>query len=162
MKVSQLGSLDGPEILNAGTRLLTNNEVLQHVEGLKAKYKTEGREKSIPNNLKDMLKNVSEILTLDPQTGQRTRTPISNTQIAKLASILAREPYKLLSTEIAGIMNQVPRNSIELCLIVEEGEERFSEEQLEEMVGLVERYLVEAPVVKEVERGDEKGKGAET
>ncbi|RDI77912.1 hypothetical protein Vi05172_g12166 [Venturia inaequalis] len=94
-----------------------------------------------------MLKNVSEILTLDPQTGQRTRTPISNSQIAKLASILAKEPYKLLSTEIAGVINQVPRNTIDLGLIVEEAEERFSEELLEEMVGLVGKYLAEAPVV---------------
>ncbi|KAE9973935.1 hypothetical protein BLS_003334 [Venturia inaequalis] len=90
---------------------------------------------------------VSEILTLDPQTGQRTRTPISNSQIAKLASILAKEPYKLLSTEIAGVINQVPRNTIDLGLIVEEAEERFSEELLEEMVGLVGKYLAEAPVV---------------
>ncbi|TLD32610.1 CGRP receptor component [Venturia nashicola] len=101
----------------------------------------------MPNGLKDMLKNVSEILTLDPQTGQRTRTPISNTSIAKLASILAKEPYKLLSTEIAGVINQVPRTTIDLGLIVEEAEDRFSEELLEEMVGLVDKYLVEASVV---------------
>jgi len=49
----------------------------------------------------------------------------------------------LLSTEIAGIINQIPRTSIELCLIVEEGEERFKEEELEEMVELVKKYLVE-------------------
>ena len=76
-------------------------------------------------------------------TQQRTRQPISNTQISRLASILAKEPYKLLSTEIAGIVNQIPRTSIELCLIVEEGEERFKEEELEEIVALVVKYLVE-------------------
>lgn len=90
---------------------------------------------------------VSEILTLDPQTGQRTRTAISNAKIAKIASILAGEPFKLLSTEIAGIVNQVPQNTIDLGLIVEEAEERFSEELLEEMVGLVGKYLVVEPVV---------------
>lgn len=41
------------------------------------------------------------------------------------------------------MVNQVPRSSTELCLIVEEGEERFNEEQLEEIVGLVGKYLVE-------------------
>jgi len=86
---------------------------------------------------------VTSILSLDPITQQRTRQPISNAQISKLASLLANEPYKLLSTEIAGIINQIPRTSIELCLIVEEGEERFKEEELEEMVELVKKYLVE-------------------
>lgn len=47
------------------------------------------------------------------------------------------------------MVNQVPKSSIELCLIVEEGEERFSEEQLEEIVGLVEKYLVEEVKVEE-------------
>lgn len=45
------------------------------------------------------------------------------------------------------MINQVPRNTIDLGLIVEEAEERFSEELLEEMVGLVGKYLAEAPVV---------------
>lgn len=40
-------------------------------------------------------------------------------------------------------MNQIPQTTIELCLIVEEGEERFKEEELEEMVELVKRYLVD-------------------
>lgn len=46
------------------------------------------------------------------------------------------------------MVNQVPRTTIDLGLIVEEAEERFSEEQLEEMVGLFGNYLVvETPVV---------------
>jgi DNA-directed RNA polymerase subunit F len=86
---------------------------------------------------------VTSILKLDPVTQQRTREPISNAQISRLASILSKEPYKLLSTEVAGVINQIPRTSIELCLIVEEGEERFKEEELEEIVALVAKYLVE-------------------
>lgn len=54
------------------------------------------------------------------------------------------------------MVNQVPKSSIELCLIVEEGEERFSEEQLEEIVGLVEKYLVEEVKVEERRRWRER------
>jgi DNA-directed RNA polymerase subunit F len=57
---------------------------------------------------------------------------------------LKAKPYKLLAAEILQILNHVPRNVTELSMLLEEAEERFTEERLEAIVAIVKRTMAKS------------------
>jgi hypothetical protein len=48
-----------------------------------------------------------------------------------------RVKYKLLPAEINQLLSHPPKTRTELVLVVEEGEERFDEDVLDEMISLI-------------------------
>jgi hypothetical protein len=46
-------------VIVPGSRQLTNGEVLQHVQHLESRFKSQKREKTVPSGLKDAIKDVS-------------------------------------------------------------------------------------------------------
>jgi hypothetical protein len=82
---------------------------------------------------------VKSILTLPTQpTGRANFTPET---IHELTTILHAKPFKLLQAEILQILNHVPRNVIELGMLLEDADERFTEERQEEMVGIIAKVM---------------------
>ena len=78
----------------------------------------------------------------DSSNGDPQHPSFSPEVFVTLASQLKREPFKLLHAEILQIFNIVPRNRMELVMIVEEGEDRYNDEVLEQMLQLIEDVLV--------------------
>lgn len=55
----------------------------------------------------------------------------------KLAKTLKGDPWNLMKGEILMILNHRPPNRAVLCTLIEEYEERFTESQLDDLVGIV-------------------------
>jgi hypothetical protein len=78
-----------------------------------------------------------------------------------LTRILKGRKYGLMESEVMQIFNQVPRDREELVMVLEDAEERFKEEVLDEMVGVIGDVLVhgkgldDVGVPKEDENGGE-------
>jgi DNA-directed RNA polymerase subunit F len=54
---------------------------------------------------------------------------------------LHAKPFKLLQAEILQILNHVPRTVDELGMLLEDVEQRFSDEKQEEMVAIISRIM---------------------
>jgi DNA-directed RNA polymerase subunit F len=58
-----------------------------------------------------------------------------------LTTTLHAKPFKLLQAEILQILNHVPRNVTELGMLLEDVEQRFSDEKQEEIVAIIARVM---------------------
>jgi hypothetical protein len=72
----------------------------------------------------------------DDSATPSTTVPSISMPLVSLAETL-RVKYKLLPAEINQLLSHPPKTRTELVLVVEEGEERFDERVLDEMIALI-------------------------
>ncbi|KAF2020145.1 hypothetical protein BU24DRAFT_459753 [Aaosphaeria arxii CBS 175.79] len=131
-------------IINPQSSLLSNHEVLLHVRAVDAEYTGEdstSRARTKPPGLKNMLQDTIQYLTSADQNSALAAMAEGHAErpmtLYKGPHSLFRrlaEKYTLNKAEYLQIYNLRPASLIVLCLIIEEWDTRFSEEQMEEMV----------------------------
>ncbi|KAI9311262.1 HRDC-like protein [Dichotomocladium elegans] len=116
-------------IKNARAGLLSNFEVLQLLnEQQEFQRATQEKDASIeyPENLRTIQFELTEYLN---------QSPCSTQDEAQVKSFLdAFSKYDLMLAEKLQILNLRPKSPVELYLLIEECEERFGEQELEEML----------------------------
>ena len=117
------------EVLNKTAAMLSNYEVLQILE----EYANEKKDKSKMSKRDQHLSTVTyetiKYLNETPSVNQNQET------IQKVVRLL--EPFQLTKAEKLQLVNLRPTTPVELSLIIEESEERISEEQIDEILDIV-------------------------
>ncbi|KAJ8968642.1 hypothetical protein NQ314_002202 [Rhamnusium bicolor] len=114
------------EIVNANCATLSNYEVLKHLQKVKeSKMKHKGQLATITYETIRYLENA-------PCNDQ---SPQNITECLK-----ALAPYNLNKTEKLMIINTPPTTALEIQLMIEESEERLTEEQVEQILDIITRY----------------------
>ncbi|ERL88562.1 DNA-directed RNA polymerase III subunit RPC9 [Dendroctonus ponderosae] len=115
------------EVLNSNSASLTNYEVLKHLQKIKdAKKKHKGQLATI----------TYETLHYLEETPCKSQTPTNLSEC-----IRELEPFNLNKNELVMIMNTPPTTPLEIQLMIEESEERLTEEQVQELLTILERYF---------------------
>jgi hypothetical protein len=160
------------QILNPGLTPLTNAEVLRHVADVQTRYYAPDSYREPPQTLKSILRDVRTILERPSQPTvavQRPEKPFSKPKrnplvsdsrvIVALTRKLRGGKFRLLQSEVLQIFNHVPRDREKLSMLLEDAEQRFSEEALDEMVAVIEDVLVHGRGLEDVAMsGAENGK----
>ncbi|KAL0074685.1 HRDC-like protein [Phycomyces blakesleeanus] len=120
------------KITNACAALLSNYEVmalLDERQNIQIELQRNDASIEYPENLRTIQFEVTEYLKTSPCS---TQTP------AQLKDFLdALKPFKLTRAERLQILNLRPKSAVEIYLIIEECEERFSEDDLENMLNII-------------------------
>nr|CAD7610838.1 unnamed protein product [Timema genevievae] len=111
--------------INANAATLSNYEVLTLLQELRGSQKRTN--------------NQSQLATITYETIKYLQDTPCNLQTPEMIHkfLKALEPYKLTKAEKLLLLNNPPKTPLEIQLIVEESEERFSDEQVEELLQLV-------------------------
>ncbi|KAI9473455.1 MAG: HRDC-like protein [Benjaminiella poitrasii] len=120
------------QIKTVRSALISNCEVLKLLEECQEIQKRDQKiDPTIeyPEHLRTIQYELTEYLR---QTPSSTQSP---EQIAAFLQALSK--YELTKAEKLQILNLRPRSTVEIYLIIEECEERFSEEDLEDMINCV-------------------------
>ncbi|KAI7906377.1 HRDC-like protein [Cokeromyces recurvatus] len=120
------------QIKSVRSALITNYEVLRLLEECQeAQMRDQKLDPTIeyPEHLRTIQYELTEYLRQSPVN---TQTP---DQISNFLQALSK--YDLTKAEKLQILNLRPKSTVEIYLIIEECEERFSEEDLEDMINCV-------------------------
>lgn len=130
------------EVLNINAGMLCNFEVLQLVREMRSAQDASGSKKI--SKLKTNLANI----TYDTQKYlQQTACASQNPEMVRIFLEGAKD-LKVTKFERLQLLNLRPTTIIQLQLVLEEVEERFSEEQMQSMLDLIAELLpVTAPPV---------------
>ncbi|GJQ73493.1 hypothetical protein Trydic_g13849 [Trypoxylus dichotomus] len=123
------------EIVNANIATLCNYEVMTHLQKIKDKRK----------------KQTGQLATITYETiryleGTPCQTYTSKNVIDCLKDL---EKFNITKNEKLMIINTPPTTALEIQLIVEESEERLSEEQVNEILQICAKYLNVTPKITE-------------
>ncbi|XP_023013702.1 RNA polymerase III subunit I [Leptinotarsa decemlineata] len=111
------------EIVKGNSATLSNFEVLKHLQKVKSsKMKPNGQLATI----------TYETIRYLEETPCSQETPESIKECVK-----ALAPFNLSKTEILMIINSPPTSALEIQLLIEESEERLTEEQVENMLEII-------------------------
>lgn len=127
------------EVLDESSGLISNYEaltLLQDVKEGRGGYRKPGQSKAQAQQA-TILYSTLKYLEKSPCSRQ------SNEIIRNFAKAVER--FELTKAETLQLLNQRPTTAVEIQLIVEESEERLSEEQIEELLGIVEETLPGEP-----------------
>ncbi|KAF3942252.1 hypothetical protein ABW19_dt0202564 [Dactylella cylindrospora] len=118
--------------------MLSNYEVLAHIQDVKRKYKEEFSERGPAGamksgNLETVMKELTDYLSTTTVASQ------SSEKTTRLVEALAK--FQLEKIEVLMILNHQPKNETELDVLVEELETRFTEEQIQEILENVDNIL---------------------
>lgn len=116
--------------------LLTNFEVLQHVKESKSTSKAENLQ-TIVVELLAYLRERPAGNVANPQTAENLKRFVQEIESANL---------QLENAEIVQIINSAPVSMPVLFCLIEEADTRFTEQQLEFLLELSQKYLGEEPV----------------
>ncbi|KAK9767783.1 hypothetical protein K7432_002119 [Basidiobolus ranarum] len=120
------------EIVETRSALLSNFEVLSLLKEQETERKQQAQHK-LPENL---LTVEFEVLQFLGETACATQSQEQLTNFLE-----AVKSYGLTRAEKLQILNLRPRSAVEIHLLIEECEERFSQERLEELIQLVKKTL---------------------
>ncbi|XP_058803333.1 DNA-directed RNA polymerase III subunit RPC9 [Phymastichus coffea] len=116
------------EVLNDCSAYLSNYEVLDILKSIKSSKKQKGQ---------------NQLATITYQTIKYLEdTPCSKQSPEKIDAFLkALDCFKLTKGEKLTLLNQCPKTDIEIQLIVEESEERLSEEDVAKLLRVIAEHL---------------------
>ncbi|RCI00639.1 hypothetical protein CU097_005158 [Rhizopus azygosporus] len=124
------------QIKNARSALITNYEVLRLLEENQQNQKLlQAQDLSIeyPESLRTVQFELTEYLK---------QTPVGSQTPAQVTNFLeAISQFDLTRAEKLQILNLRPKSAVEIYLVIEECEERFSEEDLENMINIIMQTL---------------------
>ena len=117
------------EVLKECSAYLSNYEVLDILQNIKA-------------NKKQKMKQ-NQLATITYQTVRYLEeTPCKNQSPEKIKNFLkATEPFKLTKCEKLTLLNLCPKTPLEIQLIVEDSEDRLTEEEVMSLLQVVASYL---------------------
>ncbi|TRY64021.1 hypothetical protein TCAL_12603 [Tigriopus californicus] len=139
------------EIEESQEALLSNVEVLHFLrEERQRQFGAKAQKKNWPRHLS----GANATILLETLTHLETQ-PCAHHEAEQVKDFLeAIKPFQLSQSEVLQIVNQVPESTVELHLLIEECEERLSEEQIEAILELVRKNLG-PPVEPEAEQEDQ-------
>lgn len=131
------------EVVNESAALLSNYEVLTLLEDI-----NEGKNgHKKPNNQQQNLATVCyETLKYLEKTPCKQQSSEAIQQLCKRL-----EPFRLTKAEKLQLLNQRPTTAVEIQLLIEESEERLSEDQTEQLLGIIAECIPSADANEEVE-----------
>ncbi|TRY76002.1 hypothetical protein DNTS_010904 [Danionella cerebrum] len=123
--------------------MLSNYEVYQLLTDLKEKRKQMGRNKysAGQENLNTIMYETLKYLSSTPCVRQKPETVTE--------FLTAMLPHKLTKAEKLQLLNHRPQTAVEIQLLVEESEERLTEEQIDELIQKVADILPGDPQAEE-------------
>ncbi|XP_077403791.1 DNA-directed RNA polymerase III subunit RPC9 isoform X1 [Vanacampus margaritifer] len=123
------------EVKNANAAMLSNYEVFQLLTDLKEQKKDSGKSKHSAGqqNLNTVMYETLKYLSKTPCSRQRPE------MVQAFLSTMMR--HKLTKAEKLQLLNHRPQTAVEMQLMVEESEERLSEEQIEELIQTISEIL---------------------
>ncbi|KAJ6257127.1 DNA-directed RNA polymerase III subunit rpc9 [Drechslerella dactyloides] len=124
----------GALILEPREAMLSNHEVLAHVQDVKRRYREEINEQGPaaamkPGNLETVMKELVDYLS-STVAGSQSPTTISN-----LVEALVK--YQFEKIEVLMVLNHLPKNETELDVLVEELESRLSDEEITQVLDTI-------------------------
>uniref|UniRef100_A0A915DRH2 PNPLA domain-containing protein n=1 Tax=Ditylenchus dipsaci TaxID=166011 RepID=A0A915DRH2_9BILA len=130
------------EVIDQRSTLLTNREVLELLIQAKSEGSNKRTSKVTRVSRKSNLQNHNTIVyeTLKYLNECTPAPSQSQQQINGLIKAIQDGKFKLTAAEIMQVVNLRPKNPVEIQLIVEESEERLTEEQIWELVRLITEF----------------------
>lgn len=122
------------KVINPCYTLLTNLEVFSILNDIKAKQgQTESKIKKSAQHHNTIVYETLKYLSNLSGSQQNIKHEI--------VCIKALSEFKLTAAELKQIVNLRPEQPVEVQLIIEECEERLTEEQVDEMIGIINKIL---------------------
>lgn len=118
------------EVLKEKAAMLSNYEVFSLLNDLQ---KGQNKQQKLPSNLATISYEIVHHLENSPCASQNEET------IVKF--LKAVEPYSLTRPEKLQLLNLQPQTAVEIQLIVEESEERLTEDQIYELLDVIKDNL---------------------
>eukprot|EP01041_Mallomonas_annulata_P003087 gene3087-6057_t len=121
------------EIVSHNDGLLTNVEVLDHLQNTKNAQKSHVFHADLHN--REIIE--AQVVKYSRQTSRRNTT--TSAQQLCFAKELKKLNIDLTEAEILQVLNECPQHAVEIHLIIEECEDRFTEEQVESMLAVAQK-----------------------
>ncbi|XP_064624556.1 DNA-directed RNA polymerase III subunit RPC9-like [Lineus longissimus] len=135
------------EVINENAALLSNYEVLHLLTDLQAGENGQKKPNKYLQNLATISYETTKYLEKTPCKDQSPEI------IEKFMNSLLR--YNLTKAEKLQLLNHRPTAAVEIQLLIEESEERLTEEQIEELLQLVAECLIPESTENDEEDEDE-------
>jgi len=122
------------KVLEPCEAMLSNYEVLAHVQSVKQRYKDEINERGPAaamksGNFETVMKELLDYLTTTPATSETEETTL------QLVEQLAK--FQLEKIEVLMVLNHLPKNETELDVLVEELESRLSDDKVAQALEII-------------------------
>ncbi|XXG97236.1 hypothetical protein Hte_003531 [Hypoxylon texense] len=139
------------KILEAQSAVLTNVEVYTFLSDQEKQYEKENRKG--PANLETLRKEVLQYFETPPGPLSQKPLPYDSAAIPVLFKRL--RPYQISKGEFIMMFNIRPTSIPVLNTVIEDMEERFSEEKQQEILSIITEVLGQFPEEEENGQGDE-------
>ncbi|KAK7204198.1 RNA polymerase II [Myxozyma melibiosi] len=128
----------------ARDKLLSNFEVLQHINDIKRRQKQSSASRHRSALKTENLETI--LLELHTYLGEKAHSAAAKQNPADIKTFMQEiSVYDLEKAEKLQIINIAPTSLVTLYCLIEEYEQRFTEEQGNHMLELIQKYLHPAP-----------------